>query len=455
MNEFARIVDGGYCIGCGLCHAASAGQLPIRLDEFGQFRADLRDTTRLGEEDWSAVMKTCPFSDAGPNEDEIAIATFGPTAQHDARIGYYRGCYAGYAAEGGCREAGASGGVLTWILCTLLREKRIDAVAHVKSADPNKDGLLFRYTLSRTPEEVMAGTKSRYYPVELSAVIEGIRGTEGRYAVVGLPCFIKGLRRLMAIDPVLRERVRYCIGLVCGHLKSKAFADSFGWQAGIAPGALDAIDFRVKLKDRPASAYGVRVAGGGQEVVRPCSEFFGSNWGYGFFKYSACEFCDDVFSETADVSVGDAWMPQYINDPLGNSEVITRSAEMEELIQAGISSGRLHLDTCHPDQMATSQAGGLRHRRLGLAHRLALKQKAGAWTPAKRVVPSRVVGRRRLYEVREDMRARSHTLWAESVAKGDFSHFVAGMQALMRLHDRLARPLWLRVLQRLRRLFQS
>jgi coenzyme F420-reducing hydrogenase beta subunit len=40
-------------------------------------------------------------------------------------------------------------------------------------------------------------------------------------------------------------------------------------------------------------------------------------WGTGLFKSNACDFCDDVTTELADVSL-DAWIP-YNKDGLGNS----------------------------------------------------------------------------------------------------------------------------------------
>ena len=52
-------------------------------------------------------------------------------------------------------------------------------------------------------------------------------------------------------------------------------------------------------------------------VVKRSNEFYGTHWGYNFFRYSACDACDDVFAETADISVGDAWLDGYIDDPMG------------------------------------------------------------------------------------------------------------------------------------------
>ena len=61
---------------------------------------------------------------------------------------------------------------------------------------PTDGERLFRYRISRTPDELADGAKSRYYPVEMSEVLETIRRVPGRYAVVGVPCFIKAVHLL-------------------------------------------------------------------------------------------------------------------------------------------------------------------------------------------------------------------------------------------------------------------
>lgn len=79
---------------------------------------------------------------------------------------------------------------------------------------------------------VAEGAKSRYYPIELSRVLQEIRSTPGRYAVVGAPCFIKAVHLARANDAVLGERIAYTLGLFCGHMKSARMVESFAWQMG-------------------------------------------------------------------------------------------------------------------------------------------------------------------------------------------------------------------------------
>jgi coenzyme F420 hydrogenase subunit beta len=435
-----QIVDGGYCIGCGACSAAVDDAIPIVMDKFGKYQAGASELDFLPEEDLQKAQAVCPFSDDGPNEDAIGENLFGADCFPDSRIGYYRDLYIGHVAEDDFRARGTSGGMITWVLTELLERREIDAVVHIKKIDNPDDGILFRYGISRTVEEIMDGAKSRYYPIEMSDVLKQIVQTPGRYAVVGLPCFIKAVRKLADIDPVIMGRVIYCIGLVCGHLKSKAFSECFAWQVGIPPGQLEEIDFRVKLPKRTAGDYGVFLRGAGKETTRPTRQFFGSNWGHNFFRYPACEYCDDVFAETADMVVGDAWLPKYERDPGGTSIVVARTMGLQELIELALKNGRLNLTSSTTDEVADSQAGGLRDRREGLAYRLLLKRKKKEWAPQKRVVPGRVgmsSRRCKIYKNRSAIGAASHGVWTNAVCGNSFEIFEAELRNLIVLNRRL------------------
>jgi len=454
MNDLEQIIGGGYCIGCGACDHATDGVISIELDDFGQFQANWSSAANLEPEVLSRALNACPFSNAGPNEDSIGKALYSGTCQKDQSIGYHKDLGIGHVSEGNFRAIGTSGGIITWVLVELLKLGLIDAVVHVKKVASPTDGVLFRYGISCTEEEVKADAKSRYYPIEMSDVLRKLKKTPGRYAVVGLPCFIKTVRRLGESDPVLKDRVAFCIGLVCGHLKSKAFGDCFAWQAGIPPGQLEEVNFRVKLPNRTAGDYGVYLRGAGKEVTKPTKEFLGSNWGLNFFRYSACDFCDDVFAECADIAIGDAWLPEYTNDALGNSVVVVRNQELADLIEIAKKEGRLNLNRSNAGQIATSQAGGLRDRREGLAYRLYLKAIENQWAPARRVNPNgKDLSSRRakIYAVRLESGEASHQVWKDAVVQKDFAKFAECMEPFIRREQKLYRSIWRRVVGRIKR----
>src|SRR3546814_4465059 len=93
-------------------------------------------------------------------------------------------------------------------------------------------------------------------------------------------------------------------------------------------------------------------------------------WGHGMFQLGACDFCDDIFAETADVCLGDAWLPQYDSDWRGTNIVISRHADIDQLLREGARSGEILLEDINADLMAQSQGGNFRHRWDGLSVRL-------------------------------------------------------------------------------------
>src|SRR3546814_14989026 len=79
------------------------------------------------------------------------------------------------------------------------------------------------------------------------------------------------------------------------------------------------------------------------------------------FQGGACEFCDDIFAETADVCLGDAWLPQYDSDWRGTNIVISRHADLDQLLREGARSGAVLLEDINLDLMALSQGGHFLH----------------------------------------------------------------------------------------------
>ena len=261
--------------------------------------------------------------------------------------------YAGHVSEGQYRENASSGGMGTWIFKELFERDLIDGVIHVKENQDKNSSVLFKYDISRSIEEIKAGSKTKYYPVEFSEVLKLVKEVPGRYAIIGIPSFIMAIRLLAEKDDLIKERVKFTIGLICGHQKSSKFSEALGWQVGIKPGNMKHINFRKKLLDKPANNYGVEISGliDGQEVtiVKSTKELLGQNWGQGYFKTHASDYTDDVMNETADVTLGDAWLPEYTKDSKGNNVVVVRNPVINDLIKDGLRSGRLNLDVIDVD----------------------------------------------------------------------------------------------------------
>ena len=261
-----------------------------------------------------SFAQQCPFSPVAPNEDELAGERFADAPITDGRIGRFEAAYVGHVAEHRFRPNASSGGLTSWVAAELLNTGAVDGVAHVAPTDP-ASGRHFAYRISRSVDELNAGAKSRYYPVELSQVLAEIRERPGRYAIIGIPCFIKAVHLLRRVDPLIRERVTHTLGLFCGHMKSAGMIESFAWQLGTELKSVRAIDYRIKDETRPANWYRAHLdLTGGRTIEQDWWHLADGDWGAGFLQNPACDWCDDVVGETADISFGDAWVEPHSSD---------------------------------------------------------------------------------------------------------------------------------------------
>lgn len=343
------------------------------------------------------LARICPFSPEARNEDEIAADLYPDVPLHPV-VGRFVSAYVGAAVERPFRANGSSGGMVSWTLAELLGKNLVDAVVHVA---PDEEGRLFGYRVSRTIGEIERGAKSRYYPVEMSGALKHIRETPGRYAIVGVPCFIKAVNLLRREDPILRERIAFTLGLFCGHMKSARMIESFAWQMGTDIAEVVRAEHRIKDPTRAANVYTAEIElRSGEARRKDWSNLADGDWGAGFFMNPACDWCDDVIAETADISFGDAWVEPYSSDGRGTNVIVVRSRIVADLVENAISEGRLDMKSVDADFIVATQAAGFRHRREGLAYRLTWPKRG--IRPVKRVAPSRAAprDRRLVYRMR-------------------------------------------------------
>lgn len=432
--EITKVIEGGYCVGCGAC-AALSRRFGMALNKSGQYLPECMPDSV----DIRAVSSVCPFSSEEQNEDEIGKELYGTNPHHHEALGYYTSTYSGHAVEGSYRDSGSSGGMGSWILAEAMNDGLIDTVLHVKSLyNALSNTPLFGYVISKTVEEIQQGGKSKYYPVTLADALAYLVDHDGKFAIVGVPCFVKAIRRFAKLRPEAGEKIKLVLGLVCGHMKSTGFAECLAWQAGVSPSSIKSVDFRHKFDHGMASRYAFRVTpnDGSPDVVRPMAELLGRDWGMSFFKLEACEYCDDVTAETADISIGDAWLPEYKNDSKGTNIIIVRNPSFVELFSKAAAENRLKLEPISADKVSQSQDAGLRHRRQGLAYRLWLKDRKSIWRPVKRIQPSHSVGvlRKVIYRLRMAMMKASVQAFERAKRENNLSLFIRGVTPLTKIY---------------------
>ena len=426
-----RVVNNGFCVGCGACSVKSGGALEMQVDQHGLFRPAIE---RASVDVLQSVDSICPFSDASPDETVLGQALFQDSVKHhDERTGFYTSTFAGRITDDALIERSSSGGLTTWAAAQLMRSGEVDGVIHVGALE--EQSRLFEYAISEDIGQLYGKTKSRYYTVCFSDVVLKLRGNGRRYLFIGVPCFVKAMRLLCREDSTLRAQVPYCFALVCGHLKSPAFAELFAWQMGVPPADLAAFDFRVKDASQPAPKYSVRALRSRDRAAftHSAPSLYGSNWGHAFFQLKACDACDDVMGELADATFGDAWLPEYDANWRGTSIVISRSERLDQLLRAGQQAAEIDLDVLDIERVVKSQAGNYRHRWDGLSVRANDARRRKLWYPKKRIEPgSRPTDfiRRKIVRARVRIALQSHVSFLRAKEQGSLQSFLDDMRPL-------------------------
>lgn len=380
-NVVYEVVKNDLCIGCGVCAGVCpAKNLQMEWNEFGEYNPVEKGTCL---ENCSLCLEVCPFAKGNDNEDVLGKSLFGavPGIKHTVETGYYLSSLVGFSRN---RDIGASGGIASFLLEELLDKGLVDRVISVApTGDPES---LFQFRVMDKSEEVRQSAGSAYYPVHLSDAIRYIRDNPGSYAVTALPCFAKGLRLAAEKQPLLRQRVRFILGLVCGQLKSSFYTRYIAYLAGLDE-PLRKCHYRTKEPCQPANNYTFTCEGVSckKGAIR-WNEGVSQVWGSRCFTPIACNFCDDVFAEVADATFMDAWLPEYSKDPKGTSLILVRNPELLSTLDNKLGEGVI-LEPISVEDIIRSQAGVVRIKRQDLAYRLHKAMAQKKELPKKRVAP--------------------------------------------------------------------
>lgn len=384
-----NVVKNEFCIGCGVCSGACPHDLfNMEMNESGIFQPSMKTECKLVN--CNLCVTSCPFWNQDSNETVLSNEIFGSKedAKFDQYIGNYEHLYSGFVTNNRFRESRSSGGLATWLLVKLINLEEIDHVICVTST-PNQD-TFFKFSALDNTDEVLKASRSCYYPVEISQMIKFISKNPGKYAITGIPCYIKAIRLLMKRNKIIAQRVKFLFGLVCGQSQNKYFVDYLYSMVGGNKSDLSEVIFRTKNPKRPASDYGVKFVSSKNysDVEVLWNEGMGAVWKEGYFRPEACNYCDDIFAELADITFMDAWLPQFSHDNAGTNLVITRNQRLEEVLNRGQKEDAIALSEITTVDIHKSQQGVIYRKRDELAYRLFLLRKRKKYYPHKRVIPN-------------------------------------------------------------------
>lgn len=409
-----KVVDNNMCIGCGLCAVqCKTGTIQMKMNQHGFYTANVSDDCECNDD--CNCIKVCPFNPM-PNEDvktenEIASLFLNQSEKHHIKIGRYINTYAGFSVKN--RLTSSSGGIATYTLTELIRRGDIQHVISVKAGEDSENH--YQYAISSTVDELSSAAKTKYYPVTLADALEELKNLDGKVAIVGVACFIKAIRLAQVQDPIFKDKIGFLVGIICGGVKSSFFSEYLASRTGVSVTEFSQPEFRIKDHNSTASDYSFGCIDSYKSQKKIKMKMVGDMWGTGLFKANACDFCDDVTTELADLSLGDAWLEPYTQDGRGTNVIVTRSKLAEDIIQSGLKNGELIIYNLSEEMFLASQQGSFNHRHDGLAYRIKSGRIPSSMIPPKRFDDVNLSPLLKIIQIlRMQIREKSLITWANT-----------------------------------------
>lgn len=342
------ITKNNLCTGCGTCVSLCPKEaIKMVIDEKkGIYIPQLNDKCN----NCGLCQKVCPGWEV--DFKYLNIEIFG-NESNDILMGNYISCYTGYSKNRSIRYNSASGGIITNILIYALEKGLINGalVTRMKKDKPLEPESF----IARTVEEIIEASKSKYCPVPANIALREIINAKDdeRFAVVGLPCHIQGLRKAQLMNSKLKK-VILCLGIMCNH--SPTFK------------ATEFLLNKYKIKKEDVLQLNYRGDGwpGGLKIVLKngviISKIVHDYWASGFGTYFypiRCTVCCDQTCELSDISFADAWLPEFVNDKIGTSILINRSASSELILGNMFAEKKIYMNKTDRNKLIQSQWSAL------------------------------------------------------------------------------------------------
>ena len=299
------------CIGCGICESIFPQDIKMIYSEEGYIRPDLNCSF-----DIKKLTEICP----------VIYDTRFPI---DKLWGQYKNVFSGHSNDLVIRKRGSSGGVITAVLCWLLKTKRVDAVLEIGVDKQNP--LRNKAYICKNIEEVLFCSGSRYAPAAPLSRLKELLDQNERVAIVGKPCDIRAVRKYMDREDLLSKKTIYLFSFFCAGTPSEKATLQLVNKLGANNNKIEKITYRgngwpgettvIDDKDKYTMNYE-------------------SAWGgiLGRTKQQFCRICADGTGECADISCGDCWFLSKNNEPSfkendGRNLIFTRTEIGEQIIK--------------------------------------------------------------------------------------------------------------------------
>ena len=325
------------CVGCGACEG-------VCLQNAIEFKLDLRDYIYKPVVDFDRCtlcmkcVKVCPSIN---NEFIKPI--------YRSMLGRHIKFFTGFSKNHNIRKNGASGGIITALLLFMLDRKLVDDVIISKM---NRKGRTKSF-ITNSKETILSAQGSIYFQTFTGKLIkEVLRRNDKRYAIVGLPCQIEAFRRAENLFPSFPAKKCVYLGLMCNHI-------NVFWYLGYLVKHYFKENYEdvVEISHRKGAwPGGITLKTAHKSIHISLDEFWRGFPSLNFCSPLGCLFCADHTNVLADISVGDAWLPEVMKkDKIGTSIIIARSRRGLEVLRKAQKENAIELTEISIKKVLKSQ----------------------------------------------------------------------------------------------------
>jgi coenzyme F420 hydrogenase subunit beta len=272
----------------------------------------------------------------------------------------------GFAADPEIRFKGSSGGLCTALCAFCLKEGLAGGVLHI-GADGEIPWRNKTY-LSINREDLVRRSGSRYAPASPCDGLEKIEKSPESSVFVGKPCDVAGLRMAQVLHPALAKKTALALGFFCAGTPSTRATLDLLRKHNIDPETI--AELRYRGMGWPGMAM-VRREGESEPGFKMT---YGDSWGF-LQKYRPfrCYLCPDLTAEFADISVGDPWYRETLEDEPGRSLILLRTEKGREVFCRALDAGYIEAEKVNSHIIYKSQKNLLNKRQAIWGRLLAMR----------------------------------------------------------------------------------
>lgn len=369
--DIREVAERHLCCGCGAC--AYMAPAAIRMvDDLEEGRRPFvldGDSPALRE-----AAQVCPGSRLEHDEETLRSPSL--IEALTAGWGPVRSVWEGWAADEALRRAGSSGGAASALSLFALESLGMHGVLQI--AQREDAPILNRTVLSRSREELLERTGSRYAPASPCDGLEMIERAPAPCVFIGKPCDVAAVQAARRLRPALDEKIGLTIAFFCAGTPSTEGTRALLREMGIADPA-SVLSMRYRGDGWPGEAV-VRYLQDG--IEREARMTYADSWGLlTRYKQWRCRICPDHTGEFADIAVGDPWYREIRPGEPGNSLIVARTALGERVLREAIEAGVLRAERADDSILPRSQVNLLNTRGATWGRVLAMRL-VGMATPA-------------------------------------------------------------------------